>query len=135
MATHRSTLRSRSGTKLYAVRDESGQFKDIQSYKRAHGADMRHKSKAESTLATKVRKAASDTIKSVKGSVKGAVAAVGRTTKRAVKQVANPQPALKKAMKTATRKVTGKPAVKKTLKRVAKKAAKKSGWKPLAKKG
>mgnify|MGYP003694810097 CR=1 FL=1 len=37
MAT-RTTMRSRSGTKLYAVRDESGQFKDIQTYKRAHSA-------------------------------------------------------------------------------------------------
>jgi hypothetical protein len=44
MATRRTTLRSRTGTKLYAVRDESGKFKDIQSYKRAHAADLRHKS-------------------------------------------------------------------------------------------
>jgi hypothetical protein len=47
MATRRTTMRSRSGTKLYAVRDESGQFKDIQTYKRAHTMDMRRKSKAE----------------------------------------------------------------------------------------
>jgi hypothetical protein len=46
MATRRTTMRSRSGTKLYAVRDESGKFKDIQTYKRAHAADLRHKSKA-----------------------------------------------------------------------------------------
>ena len=39
MATRRTTMRSRTGTKLYAVRDESGQFKDIQTYERAHGAD------------------------------------------------------------------------------------------------
>jgi hypothetical protein len=31
MATRRTTLRSRSGTKLYAVRDEGGKFKDIQT--------------------------------------------------------------------------------------------------------
>jgi hypothetical protein len=29
------------------VRDKSGKFKDIQTYKRAHTADMRRKSKAE----------------------------------------------------------------------------------------
>ena len=45
--TRRTTLRSSSGKKLYAVRDRSGKFKDIQSYKRAHGADVKRKSKAE----------------------------------------------------------------------------------------
>jgi hypothetical protein len=43
----RTTHRSSSGTKLYAVRDAKGRFKDIQTYKRAHGADMKRKSKAE----------------------------------------------------------------------------------------
>jgi hypothetical protein len=47
MAT-RTTHRSSSGTKLYAVRDKKGQFKDIQTYKRAHAADLRRKSKKES---------------------------------------------------------------------------------------
>jgi hypothetical protein len=46
MATRRTTMRSRSGTKLYAVRDKSGKFKDIQSYKKAHAADLRQTSKA-----------------------------------------------------------------------------------------
>ncbi len=31
MPTHRTTMRSRSGTKLYAVHDEGGKFKDIQT--------------------------------------------------------------------------------------------------------
>ena len=44
----RTTMRSSKGTKLYAVRDASGRFKDIQTYKRAHAADIRRKSKAES---------------------------------------------------------------------------------------
>ncbi len=44
----RTTLRSSKGKKLYAVRNAKGQFKDIQSYKRAHAADMKRKSKAES---------------------------------------------------------------------------------------
>ena len=43
----RTTHRSSTGTKLYAVRDSKGRFKDIQTYKRAHSADLRHKSKAE----------------------------------------------------------------------------------------
>ena len=43
----RTTLRSSKGKKLYAVRDKQGKFKDIQSYKRAHGQDIKRKSKAE----------------------------------------------------------------------------------------
>jgi hypothetical protein len=45
----RTTHRSRKGTKLYAVRDASGQFKDIQTYKRAYRADVAKTSKAEKT--------------------------------------------------------------------------------------
>jgi len=43
----RTTHRSSKGTKLYAVRDSKGRFKDIQTFKRAHSADMRRKSKKE----------------------------------------------------------------------------------------
>lgn len=50
----RTTLRSSAGKKLYAVRDKSGKFKDIQTYKRAHSMDMKRKSKAET--ANKARK-------------------------------------------------------------------------------
>lgn len=47
MATKRTTHRSKSGKKLYAVRDRKGKFKDIQSYKRAQGQDVKRRSKAE----------------------------------------------------------------------------------------
>lgn len=47
MPTKRTTHRSSSGKKLYAVRDSRGRFKDIQTYKRAHTADIRRKSRAE----------------------------------------------------------------------------------------
>ena len=47
MPMKRTTHRSSKGTKLYAVRDAKGRFVDIQTYKRAHAADMRRKSKAE----------------------------------------------------------------------------------------
>ena len=43
----RTTHRSSTGKKLYAVRDSSGRFKDIQSFKRAHGADVKRTSKKE----------------------------------------------------------------------------------------
>ncbi len=50
MAT-RTTHRSSTGKKLYAVRDAQGRFKDIQTYKKAHGQDIKRKSKAENTKA------------------------------------------------------------------------------------
>jgi DNA-binding protein HU-beta len=37
----RTVLYSSKGKKLYAVRDASGQFKDIQSYAKAHAADIK----------------------------------------------------------------------------------------------
>ena len=39
----RTTHRSSAGKKLYAVRDASGKFKDIQTYERAHRADLKRK--------------------------------------------------------------------------------------------
>jgi DNA-binding protein HU-beta len=45
--SRRTTLYSSKGKKLYAVRTAGGQFKDIQSYKRAHGMDIKRRSKAE----------------------------------------------------------------------------------------
>jgi hypothetical protein len=56
----RTTHRSTAGKKLYAVRDASGRFKDIQTYERAHRADLARTSKAE--LAAK-KKAAKKTAK------------------------------------------------------------------------
>jgi hypothetical protein len=47
MPSKRTTHRSVSGKKLYAVRDEKGRFKDIQTYERAHRADLKKKSKEE----------------------------------------------------------------------------------------
>ena len=47
MATKRTTHRSKTGSKLYAVRNAKGQFKDIQSYKRAHSGDVKRRAKAE----------------------------------------------------------------------------------------
>jgi hypothetical protein len=53
MPAKRTTMRSSGGKKLYAVRDSSGKFKDIQTYKRAHSADMKRKSKSESKSSKK----------------------------------------------------------------------------------
>jgi hypothetical protein len=45
--TERTTHRSKDGDKLYAVRDKQGRFKDVQTYKRAHGQDVKRSSKSE----------------------------------------------------------------------------------------
>jgi hypothetical protein len=59
----RTTHRSSAGKKLYAVRDKTGKFKDIQTYERAHRADLARKSKAELEAAAKKKAAKSKTAK------------------------------------------------------------------------
>jgi len=49
----RTTHRSSKGKKLYAVRDASGRFKDIQTYERAHRADLAKTTKSESVARKK----------------------------------------------------------------------------------
>jgi DNA-binding protein HU-beta len=56
MPMKRTTHRSVSGTKLYAVRDSKGRFKDIQTYKRAHAMDIKRGSKAEAVAKAKKAK-------------------------------------------------------------------------------
>ncbi len=131
MATRRTTMRSKTGTKLYAVRDESGQFKDIQTYKRAHAADLRHKSKAEKEAAQgpiekRVRSVATAAVDSVKKSMHSAVAAVERAAKRAVKQVSDPQPPVRRAAKKVASKVASTPLAKAVEKKTAKAPAKRA---------
>ncbi len=44
---NRTTHRSVTGKKLYAVRDAKGRFKDIQTYEGAHRQDVKRKSGKE----------------------------------------------------------------------------------------
>ena len=53
----RTTHRSTAGKKLYAVRDASGRFKDIQTYERAHRADLKQATSGERTAARKAKSA------------------------------------------------------------------------------
>jgi len=53
MPVKRTTHRSSKGTKLYAVRDSKGRFKDIQTYKRAHAMDIKRGSKPEAAAKLK----------------------------------------------------------------------------------
>jgi hypothetical protein len=55
MPIRRTTHRSSKGTKLYAVRDSKGRFKDIQTHKRAQAMDIKRGSKSEA--AAKLKKA------------------------------------------------------------------------------
>jgi hypothetical protein len=69
-----------------------GQFKDVQTYQRAHATDLRRKSKAETALEKKLKKVAGSAVKTVRSSVQGAVATVQRAAKQAVKKVSSLQP-------------------------------------------
>jgi hypothetical protein len=66
MAKKRTVLRSRAGKKLYAVRDEKGEFTDIQSYQRAQSQDMKRKSKAELDKKAKSAKKGAKSAKTAK---------------------------------------------------------------------
>ena len=87
MAIRRTTMYSSAGKKLYAVRAADGTFKDIQTYERAHRADMAHKSAAEKKTAA-VRKAAVKKKSPAKKAAKKAAAKKAPARKRAVKKVA-----------------------------------------------
>ena len=89
----RTTHRSSAVKKLYAVRDKTGKFKDIQTYERAHRADLARKSKAE----------------------------IEADKKKAAKKKAVKKTAKKKTTKKAVKKAVKKTAKKKTVKKAAKK--------------
>ena len=59
----RTVMRSSAGKQLYPVRDKDGKFKDIQTYERAHRADLASKSKAEKTTARKKAAAKKSAVK------------------------------------------------------------------------
>ena len=88
----RTTHRSTGGKKLYAVRDKEGQFKDIQTYKRAHGQDVKRTSKAEAMADAKAAATTMPAKKPTKAAVKKAPA------KKAAKKAA-PRKTAKKAAK------------------------------------
>lgn len=76
----RTTHRSRSGSKLYAKRDTKGEFEDIQTYKRAHGQDVKRVSKAET--AAKRKKAAKKKASTKKTATKKTVTKKKTATKK-----------------------------------------------------
>lgn len=100
----RTTHRSSKGTKLYAVRDAEGQFRDIQTYKRAHAMDIKRTSKAKLEADEKA-------------------AAKKKTARTPAKKTA--AKSTTKVAKSATRKAAPKRAAASTMKSAAKARAKK----------
>ena len=102
----RTVMYSTGGKKLYAVRDASGKFKDIQQYSRAHAMDIKRGSSAETKAAAKkaVKKAVKKAATVKKSAAKKSAAK--KVTKRATtaKKAAG---GIVKSLKRALKKVTG----------------------------
>src|SRR4030095_13506330 len=95
--SRRTVLYSSGGKKLYAVRDASGKFKDIQQYSRAHAADIKRGSSAEQKAAAKKAARKSTLKRAAKGVAKRATAA----RKAAGKLVGRLRSAVKRARRKA----------------------------------
>jgi len=89
----RTVLYSSAGKKLYAKRDAGGKFKDIQSYQRAHAADLKRTARDEAP-----RKAAAKSKAAAKKAAPGKAAVKKPATRKAApnKAVARKAPAKKK---------------------------------------
>ena len=110
----RTVMRSSKGKKLYAVRNRKGQFKDIQSYARAHAQDIKRGStaaekkagKKTARKATKRRAAKKSAVKrrpAKRTSRKTATKSTARKVmSRARKAVGSVRRAVKRAVKRAT---------------------------------
>jgi hypothetical protein len=99
--SRRTVMYSTGGKKLYAVRDASGKFKDIQQYSRAHAMDIKKGSAAETKAAAK---------KAVKKAVKKAATVKKSAAKKVTKRATTAKKAaggIVKSLKRALKKVTG----------------------------
>jgi hypothetical protein len=103
--SRRTVMYSTGGKKLYAVRDASGKFKDIQQYSRAHAMDIKRGSSAETKAAAKkaVKKAAKKTAKKAATVKKSAAKKVTKRATTAKKAAGG----IVKSLKRALKKVTG----------------------------
>jgi hypothetical protein len=82
----RTTHRSSKGTKLYAKRRADGTFADIQTYKRAHAADLRRTSKEEAAKKAKSTKKKATKKKATKKVAKAKARPVAAKRKTASKK-------------------------------------------------
>jgi hypothetical protein len=106
--SRRTVMYSSGGKKLYAVRDASGKFKDIQQYSRAHAMDIKRGSGAEVKVAAK--KAAKKVAKKAAKAAKAVKKTVKKTVARKAPRASTVKSAVKKVAKRATtaRKAAGK---------------------------
>jgi len=98
--SRRTVMYSTGGKKLYAVRDASGKFKDIQQYSRAHAMDIKKGSSAETKAAAK--KAAKKTAKKAATVKKSAAKKVTKRATTAKKAAGGIVKSLKRALKRVT---------------------------------
>ena len=99
--SRRTVMYSTGGKKLYAVRDATGKFKDIQQYSRAHAMDIKKGSSAETKAAAK---------KAVKKAAKKAATVKKSAAKKVTKRATTAKKAaggIVKSLKRALKKVTG----------------------------
>ena len=99
MPGKRTTHRSSTGKKLYAVRNADGSFKDIQTYERAHAADLRKKSKSETAGTAKksgTKKAAAKKSTAKKSTAEKAAAKFVKVGMDLIKKVTGPKKAAAK---------------------------------------
>ncbi|MGZ9031770.1 MAG: hypothetical protein ACXW2G_10370 [Burkholderiaceae bacterium] len=101
--SRRTVLYSSGGKKLYAVRDASGKFKDIQQYSRAHAMDIKRGSSAEA--AAGVKKAKKAATKSVKAVAKRPLSAKKAVTAKKAATAKSPR---KSAVRKAVRKIAAR---------------------------
>jgi len=95
----RTVMYSSAGKKLYAVRDKTGKFKDIQQYSRAHAMDIKRGSKAEAaTAAKKAAKKVAKKASAGKSAVKKAAKKVAKRATGAKKTARKLVSRLKKAV-------------------------------------
>ena len=125
MAQRRTTHRSAKGTKLYAVRKADGTFDDIQTYKRAHAADLRASATDETSAKSKTALAA----KSAKKMPGKPAAKSAPTPAKTVTKSSGIFARAKKAVGDAVKRVTSKKAPAKVAAAPARPAAKKAASK------
>jgi hypothetical protein len=100
----RTVMYSSGGKKLYAVRDKSGKFKDIQQYSRAHAMDIKKGSDAEAkVVANKAAKKVARKTATGRAAVKAATKKVAKRATSAKKAVSQLVGRIRRAVKRATR--------------------------------
>ncbi len=102
--SRRTVLYSSAGKKLYAVRDASGKFEDIQQYARAHAMDIKRGSTAEEKAAEvqAARTTAKKTTTKKTAATKTAAKTVARGPSKAKRAAAKVVGSLKRALKKVT---------------------------------